>query len=154
VASVHDVAIAGGTWAATRAGAGLVRTLAVLLVVPVVIVLAVSIVPLLLFELLGLCLGRPPPLLSSTDGEPRRPQSRMSGTEAITLRDGRQLEFGVYGPEDGEPAVFVHGWGCCCTYFASPFCQAVFAAQGPPVGPARRDRMHQSPGSSGLESSG
>ena len=101
---------------------------AILLVIPVVVVLLLSIVPLLLFEILGLCLARTPPLLSSTGGAPRRPQSCMPGTETILLRDGRQLEYAAYGPVDGDPAVFVHGWGCCATMFGLPYCQAVITA--------------------------
>lgn len=99
-----------------------------LLVVPVVLALLLSIVPLLLFQILGLCLASAPPLLSSSGGTPRRPQSCMPGTDAIVLRDGRQLEYATYGPADGEPAVFVHGYGCCATMFGLPYFQAVFVA--------------------------
>lgn len=99
-----------------------------LIVIPLVIVGVLAVVPFLLFTLFGLCCGRAPPPLSKTEGEPRRPAARTGGTSTIQLRDGRQLEYICCGPEDGTPAVFVHGYGCSGLMFASPYFDAIFAA--------------------------
>jgi len=101
----------------------------VLLVAPLIVVLALALVPYALLTVLGLCCGRTAPLLSASGGEPRRPNARSAvPTSSVALRDGRQLEYLVRGPVDGTPAVFIHGYGCSAQMFASDYFSAIFAA--------------------------
>ena len=46
----------------------------------------------------------------------------MEGSAAIALRDGRQLEYVTVGPEDGAPALFIHGWGASAHCFGGGYC--------------------------------
>ena len=97
-----------------------------LLVVPVFVALVLALVPMLLFQLAGLCLGRAPAPLHAS--EPRRPSAKKDGTATITLRDGRQLEYCVIGPKTGTPTVFVHGYVCSAVMFATEYFEAIFQA--------------------------